>query len=387
MEEFKKSLIFPHGLKNSDSLFYALLYGLRHHSTKKIDAVDDEQIKKDITSEIYDEILPLKKLLQLSLDIFHFENQCNVINQILNKHNLFLRIFELKEKFCYITKTSAQKKTIVREISSCVIEKFNGFNVVRIDFEQKLRRDFLPIDIIYKPIKKEDEIIDCFFTDKIHLAYRTTYNNDQKTDKLRHGYAFRCHYCSVYFTRNDRYQKHLDNCTGKPGFIYKFDTENLSTFEDNLKFKHDIPLTAYIDFETTAPTDNMFDPESCRMNSISYAIIFAFHPKLDIKRVIIERSFDHFQEKLASIDYLTSERLKYRDIITLKQLRDCALEVAARKHCHAISQMFSIELKFAADCLLKWFYAKNKKKELSFQEKREYEMKNPIDWENGKCEI
>ena len=96
MEEFKKSLIFPHGLKIGDSLFYALLYALRHHLTKKIDAVDDEQIKKDITAEIYDEIFPLRKFLQLSLDIFHFENQCNVINQILNKHNLFLRISELK---------------------------------------------------------------------------------------------------------------------------------------------------------------------------------------------------------------------------------------------------------------------------------------------------
>ena len=30
---------------------------------------------------------------------------------------------------------------------------------------------------------------------------------------------------------------------------------------------------------------------------------------------------------------------------------------------------------------------KTKKKELSFQEKREYEVKNLIDWENGKCEI
>ena len=138
MEEFKKLLIFPHGLKNSDLLFYALLYGLRHHLTKKIDAVDDEQIKKDISSEIYDEISPLKKFLELSLDIFHFENQCDVINRILNKHNLFLRIFELKEKFRYITKTSSQKKNIVREISSCVFVKFNGFHVVRIDFEQKL---------------------------------------------------------------------------------------------------------------------------------------------------------------------------------------------------------------------------------------------------------
>ena len=369
VEEFKKSLIFPHGLKNSDSLFYALLYRLRHHLNKKIDAVDDEQIKKDISSEIFDEISPLKKFLELCLDIFHFENQCNVINRILNKHNLFLRIFELKEKFCYITKTSSQKKNIVREISSCVIEKFNGFHVVRIDFEQKLRKDFLPIDIVYKPIKKEDEIIDCFFTGKIYLAYRTTYNNDQKTGKIRHGYAFRCHYCSYYFTRLDRYQKHLDNCVGKPGFVYKFDTDNLSTFEDNLKFKRDIPLTAYIDFETAAPTDNMFDPEACRMNAISYAIIFAFHPNLDIKRVIIERSFGHSLEKLASIDYLTGEQLKYVDAITLKQLRDCALEVADRKNCHAISQMFSIELKFAADCLLKWFYAKNKKKNFHFKKK------------------
>ena len=374
MEEFKKSLIFPHGLKSSDSLFYALLYGLRHHLTKKIDAVADEQMKKDISSEIYDEISPLKKFLELSLDVFHFENQCDVINRILNKDNLFLRIFELKEKFCYVTKTSSRKKNIVREICSCVIEKFNGFHVVRIDFEQKLRKDFLPIDIVYKPIKKEDEIIDCFFTDKIHLAYRTTYNNDQKTGKIRHGYAFRCHYCSYYFTRLDRYQKHLDNCVGKPGFVYKFDTENLSTFEDNLKFKRDIPLTAYIDFETTAPTDNMFDPEACRMNAISYAIIFAFHPNLGIKRVIIERSFGHSLEKLASIDYLTGEQLKYVDAITLKQLRDCALEVAYRKNCHAISQMFSIELKFAADCLLKWFYAKNKKKK-NFHFKKKENMK------------
>ena len=79
------------------------------------------------------------------------------------------------------------------------------------------------------------------------------------------------------------------------------------TFEENLKLKHDIPLTAYIDFETTAPTDNMLDPESCKMNAVSYAIIFAFHPKLQMKRVIIERSFGHSLEKLTTIDYLTTE--------------------------------------------------------------------------------
>ena len=151
--------------------------------------------------------------------------------------------------------------------------------------------------------------------------------------------------------------------------------------------KHDIPLTAYIDFETTAPTDKMLDPESCKMKAVSYAIIFAFHPKLDFERIIIERSFGHSREKLTTIDYLTNEQLKFKDEITLKQLRDSALEVSSKRKPNAISEMFSVELKFASDCLLKWFYSKNKKIELSLQEEKDYELKNPIDWENGKCSI
>ena len=106
-----------------------------------------------------------------------------------------------------------------------------------------------------------------------------------------------------------------------------------------------------------------------------------------MKRVIIERSFGHSIQKLTTIDYLTSEQLKFKDVITLKQLRDCALSVANKKNKAAISEMFSTELKFASDCLLKWFHSKHKNSELSIQEKREYEIQNPIDWKNGKCQI
>ena len=131
----------------------------------------------------------------------------------------------------------------------------------------------------------------------------------------------------------------------------------------------------------------MLDPECNKMNAVLYAIIFAFHPKLKMKRIIVERSFGHSFQKLTTIDYLTTKQLKYKDVITLKQLRDCALAVSSRKKCNAIAEMFSTELKFASDCLLKWFYSKNKKNELSIQEKRDYEIENPIDWENGKCKI
>ena len=102
----------------------------------------------------------------------------------------------------------------------------------------------------------------------------------------------------------------MKQCTGKPGFIYNFQTRNLLTFEENLQFKRDVPLTAYIDFETTAPTDDCLDPESNKMNVVSYVIILAFQPDLNLPRIIIERSFGHSLEKLCQIDYLTSEQLK-----------------------------------------------------------------------------
>ena len=185
-----------------------------------------------------------------------------------------------------------------------------------------------PIDIIYKPVKKEDEIIECFFSSQINLAYRTSFSENQK---LKHSTAFQCYFCSNYYSRKDKFDRHIENCTGKPGYVYNFNIQNLLTFEENFKFKRDIPLTIYIDFETTAPTDDCLDPETKKVNAVSYVIIFAFHPELKMKRIIIERSFGHSIQKLTTIDYLTNEQLKYKDMTTLKQLRDCAFSVASKK--------------------------------------------------------
>ena len=161
------------------------------------------------------------------------------------------------------------------------------------------------------------------------------------------------------------------------------------TFEENLKFKRDIPLTIYIDFETTTLTDDCLDPETKKMNAVSYVIFFAFHPELEMKRIITERSFGHSLEKLSTIDYLTAEQLKFKDTTTLKQLRDWTFSVASKKIKIAISEMFSTEMKFATDCLLNWFNSKykNENLQLNIERKREYEIKNPINWQTEKCWI
>ena len=156
-----------------------------------------------------------------------------------------------------------------------------------------------------------------------------------------------------------------------------------------MKFRGHISLTAYINFETTAPTDECLDPKSKKMLFVSYVIIFAFHPELDIDRVIIERSFGHYEHNLTSLNYLTIDQLQYKDNKTLLQLRDCALNVAKKKNKLALAEMLSTEIKFAGDCLIKWFNKKFKSKnlELSNDLKRKYEIENPMDWLEGRCYI
>ena len=137
----------------------------------------------------------------------------------------------------------------------------------------------------------------------------------------------------------------------------------------------------------TAPTDDCLDQENKKMTAVSYVIIFAFHPHLQIDHVIIERSFGHSNLQLCSLNYLTNEQLKFKDINLLKQLRDCALSVASKRNKLVISEMFCTELKFASDCLMKWFNSKFKigNMQLSNKVKRNYEVKNPINWEIDCC--
>ena len=298
---------------------------------------------------------------------------------------MFLRVFELKDKFRYIIKQNSEQKKHFSEVSACVIERFNGFTIVRLEFDNEIRKEFTPIDIIYKPVIKQNAILNCFFTDKLHLAYKAVYNETTKWDKLKSSCAFQCYFCGKFWTRKPKLATHMKNCLGKPGFVYNFQTRNLLTYEENIKFKRDVPLTAYIDSETTAPTDCCLDPESNKMNVVSYVIILAFHPKLQLPCIIIERSFGHSLEKLCQIDYLTSEQLKYGDVITVKQLRDCALAVHKKTNVLAISEMFCTEIKFATNCVLQWYNDKYKNLELSIESKNEFERENPIDWENGEC--
>ena len=59
-------------------------------------------------------------------------------------------------------------------------------------------------------------------------------------------------------------------------------------------------------------------------------MIVAFHPALQLDRVIIYRSFAHTLDQLSNIDYLTREQIGFIDNYLIHVLKDCADEVSKR---------------------------------------------------------
>ena len=80
------------------------------------------------------------------------------------------------------------------------------------------------------------------------------------------------------------------------------------SFQDSFISKGDLSFVLYFDFETTAPTDNIFDPEQKKMFLVCYVLIVAFHQVLNLNRIIIQRSYLHSLEELTTIKYLNDDQ-------------------------------------------------------------------------------
>ena len=259
------------------------------------------------------------------------------------------------------------------------------------EYDKKVHRNFEPIDIIYKPTKDIEIEPLCYFSTDIAVAYSTYYTHGNC--KKRSSRVQSCHYCNHYFVQSPlRFEKHLKQCSEKPGIIYNFNNQSLISYEDNFKSKGDLPFTIYFDFETTVPTDNCLDPEEKKMFLVSYVIIVAFHPHLTElvnRRIIVNRSFAHELEELTTISYLSTEQLNFTDQYLINMLKDYASHVFKKKCKNSLARMFSVESALVKKTLLKWFNAKFKRRVtiLNPIQKMKYKSKNKVDWQKSECVI
>lgn len=56
-----------------------------------------------------------------------------------------------------------------------LVEKFTDFEEVRSRKENKVRQTFKLLNIVYNVEKHFKQKMNCYFTDKLHLAYRVTF--------------------------------------------------------------------------------------------------------------------------------------------------------------------------------------------------------------------
>ena len=301
------------------------MYALRFDKTGFKDQCDKKEFGKSIDKSLIEKLIHKFKFI---IDLQKFQNMCYETNSILSKYSYFLRFFALKNKYRRFSVKDKNKQKTVRQLSSCLIEKYSGFRVISIDFERKQRKLFKPIDIIYKPTKSTEIEPLCYFSDDISKAYLSLHSVGEKITRTHKCYQ--CYYCNKCFIQEMWQKRHMENCSGRPGEVYDFNNQNLISYQDNFRGNFDIPFVIYFDFETTAPTENCLDLKQKKMFVVSYVKIVAFNLELNLERIIIQRSFANSIDQLTSLNYFTREQITFIDPSLIKMLNDMAFEVEKR---------------------------------------------------------
>ena len=329
IEQFNSSLKQFRGNDN-ESFYFAILYGTYFKLKGKDDDFSDD-LQAFLGTMFLEQLEEKRSEMFLDLNIQTLERQCHMINDVLLSKNLFLRVFEKRKQFRYVIKKLRTKNEVKRELSSCIKERFNGFQVVRHLFGKEEKRKFEPLDIVYKPIKSLEQKIECYFTDEIRLAYRAVVHRGKLMfDSMT---AEQCYACNFFVAGIFALDKHLETCSFIPGIVYKFENQHITTFEDNFRFMGEQPFAIYFDLETTCGKKEFYNVEKSDngMYPVYYCFIVAFHPSLDLDKITVLRSFNDSFEQLNDISYLPNEMIRYFDHITVKQLQACTKDVLRKK--------------------------------------------------------
>ena len=200
LEKFQKMLFPKNENEGQNRLCHVILLALKYKiNGSKNTCSSSEELEKIVGKDLFKEINQPEKFKFIidQQDVFNMYYQ---ITMILTKFGYFLCVYELKKKYrhLFMKKTDQQKN--VKQLSSCLIEKYNGFTVIRIEYKKKERKNFEPLDIIYKPTKELETEPLCYFTTDISLVYSAYYLRASKMKRATKVQS--CHYCNHFFAHN-----------------------------------------------------------------------------------------------------------------------------------------------------------------------------------------
>ena len=192
---------------------------------------------------------------------------------------------------------------MTRDLFSSIIEKFNGYQIINHELARKEKVELTPIEIVYEPIYDENVPAPCYFTDKIHLTYRSYIGKNIKgKKKVGHPTVRQCPYCKKFFAKSEENMKnHIRVCATKEGISYCFKNGEIISFQDNFKYLGDVPFPLYFDFELSTGDTAFFEP---KMFVVSYCQIYSFHPSLNLEKIVIFRNFQQSTKEIYDLSHV-----------------------------------------------------------------------------------
>ena len=344
-DEFKNTLLhFQEISAEKNHLFYSVVYALAY--------LKNNRKPSDFNSAIsiigQDKFLKLKEIekeTMLDYTQFVFFERCMILNNVLAaQFGHFLRFYERRNKFRYQLRQKLKTKNEMKaELSACVIQKFNGYDLLRVELNRNEKKNLIPIDFVYEPTLDKNKPIYCYFAPKIHLAFQTFYGRFIKGTKktINFSAAKQCPYCNNFFLKSEKkMQEHILCFSGQAGISFAFDNGKIINYQDNFNKIGDLPFAVYYDFETTTGSAVFFD---AKMYVISYCIVVAFHLDLNLPHMFIYRSYDQTKDDLESMENFSVVQnnffkfQEYYNLKTLKQLQDAVLAVCNRSRETALA--------------------------------------------------
>ena len=164
--------------------------------------------KNAIGTEKFLKLNEIKKEIMLDYTKFGFIDRCVKLNHLLaTEFGYFLRFFERRNKFRYQLRQKLKTKNEMKaEMSSCALQKFNGYNFLRNEMAHFEKKNLLPLDIVYEPTQDKTAPIYCFFAPQIHLEFQSFYDKFEKGKKISRNCssAKQCPYCNNFFIKSEK---------------------------------------------------------------------------------------------------------------------------------------------------------------------------------------
>ena len=204
-----------------------------------------EKIIEVLGENLFNDLKEVEEGIKLDRTFFGYFDRCFKLNEVLAKHNYFLKFFERRDTCRFLIKKKVQGEIeVIRNISSSVLEKFNGYEMIRNNLRSEERAELTPVNVVYEPIYYESVPVPCYFTNEINLAYRSYVGTFNKgNEHVIHRTVRQCCFCQKIFAKNEENVKnHISIYSAREGITHAFDNGQILNYQDNFKYLGDLQL-------------------------------------------------------------------------------------------------------------------------------------------------